>query len=442
MNSHILAVPGAISLFRGGDPSVMVITGGDITASVNQPLVAPESKDAKSQAAEPDKTGKPWAPWGDNDNWPAELLTNYIGKLGILQSGISMNADMHFGAGMIWAKDEYTDDGKIIRKPQQVEGWKQFVRDSGFEISLSENIESLETFFIAFPEFILDNGGNPVSIGCLDSSKCRFEWRDNKGRINNVYYGVAEGIDEKKVKKIPIYDPANPFKHKKFVFPIQYRCFGKLYYPEPTFWATVVAGWADIAIEIPKFIKNIYLNQITLKYLVRVPLSTIKAYYPDYDEVAPEKQFEYNKQFKQDIDDRLTGASNAGKSIISLFDDQQNMKGVEISPINNYLESKSELPNDVAANTQMCIALGLDPALQGLQLPGGGNLNGSGGSDKREGTKLRMSNMKRERIVSLQIANLYAVLKGIDPEVYPCYLDVDTSQTMDKNPTGKQTVLK
>jgi hypothetical protein len=32
-------------------------------------------------------------------------------------------------------------------------------------------------------------------------------------------------------------------------------------------------------------------------------------------------------------------------------------------------------------------------------------------------------------------------LNGYDEDIYPMYIDVDISQTLDENPTGKKTVV-
>ena len=105
------------------------------------------------------------------------------------------------------------------------------------------------------------------------------------------------------------------------------------------------------------------------------------------------------------------------------------------------MESSSELPTAAAANSELLFALQVDPALIGLGIPGGKNLSGSG-SDKRESRNIKQSSLKRERLVSLKLPNLIATIHGLDYKIYPTYLDTDTSQTLDQNPTGKQTVIQ
>ncbi len=441
---NAMSTPGGMSIFRDGDESVMTVTNVDVKGEAgNLPNVAPlDAKAVHEQGQDPEKElgVEAWSPWGEDDDWPQKFLSNYLDKLGVVGAGISLNADMHFGGGVVWCKDTY-NDGKILREVVDIPDWNKFKRETGFELAQSELVESLETFYIAFAEILLNNGYKVASVKVLDTPRCRFKKMDAKGRITHVYYGVDPEFVEMKAVPIPIYDPSNPKKYKKYVYPVLYRSFGRLYYPTPLIAATIAAGWGDVAISVPKFIKAVYLNQMSLKYQIKVPLSALKANYKEWDEKGEEDQLKMMLEYKDKIDTALTKPENAGKTVIMVYDDAAGKSMVEIEPIKSFFDSSKELPNNVAANSEMLFALGVDPALVGMNMPGGGDLNGSGGSDKRESRKSKQGNLKRERIVSLQLLNHIAFINGYPEDVYPAYLDVDTSQTMDENPTGKKTTM-
>jgi hypothetical protein len=442
-NTQVVSTENALHVYNTGGASVLTVTKDDgkpVATEVNA-APKPTKRNANATPAEGtlEVTNQDWAPWGDNDDFPERLLEK-LDKLGVMKSALDVNGDMHYGGGIVWAKDIYTEEGKLVRKLVNIEGWKQWLRDTAYEVTHGEIVDSLEIFYIAFPLITLGDDGKVAHVRLLDTPRTRLQRRDSSGAIKNVYYNVHGTVSREKVKPIPIYDPANPRKFRSFVYPIMYRTLGKIYYPEPNYYATFRAGWADVAIKVASFMKNVYTNMITIKYHLRIPLSSLKTHYKDWDTKTEEQQIAAIVEFKNRVDDYLAGNENAGKSVYSVFDDHQNFKHVEIEPIKNFLDIASELPSNIAANSEMLFAAGTDPALVGLNNPGGGDLNGSGGSDKRESRKSKQGNLKRERAVSLQLLNLIAYLNGYDADVYPTYLDVDTSQTMDENPTGKKTI--
>ena len=67
-------------------------------------------------------------------------------------------------------------------------------------------------------------------------------------------------------------------------------------------------------------------------------------------------------------------------------------------------------------------------------------MSGSG-SDKREARQAKQASLKRERLASLRLPNLFAVIYKLDDDLYPTYLDVDTSETLDQNPKGKEKTV-
>jgi hypothetical protein len=442
--TQVLETPEVISVYKPGDKTILTLKKGEIEAAEmgsNEPLTVGKRKPTTPVDDRTIISPKAWSKWGDNDDFPIRLLEK-LDYLGVMKTALDLNADMHYGAGLVWVKEKY-ENGKMLFEVQNVPGWKKFLRDTNFLVKHGELIESLEYFFIGFPEVILNDNFKVAAVNILETPRCRFEKRDENGRINNIYYNVHKNVPIDKVVKIPIYDPAAPKKYKRFVLPISYRTFGKLYYPEPNYYATFRAGWADVAISVAKFMKNVYLNAMSLKYHLKIPLSSMKAKYKDWDLKNEDEQLQLILEFKEQIDANLTAAENAGKTVFSMFDDtMDNNQTVEIEPIKNYLDSTRELPSNIAANSEMLFSANTDPAQVGLNNPGGGDLHGSGGSDKRESRKLKQANLYRERNVTLQLLNLISFLNGWDPEVYPKYLDTDTSQTMDQNPTGKQNVLQ
>ena len=146
-------------------------------------------------------------------------------------------------------------------------------------------------------------------------------------------------------------------------------------------------------------------------------------------------------QYRDEIETVITSAEAAGKSVFSLYNDLEKFDSITIEPIKNYLDSTKDLPNNLAANSEILFAIGIDPSLLGLNMPGAKDLNGGGGSQRRESLKIKQTTITRERLVSLEFAWMISILNGYDEDIYPMYIDVDISQTLDENPTGKKTVV-
>lgn len=431
-----------LHVLEDGSKSVVTIENFEVLGFAgNDPLVEIDGQAKATAPAEDTESdnGEKWVHWGSSDDFPEELLKK-LSKLGVVKTALETNADMHYGAGIVFVKDRL-ENGKVIHDVVEIPEWREFCRNSNFLVEHGDGILSLETFYVAFYEWILDkNTKKPLSIKVLDTPRCRFAHRNSAGRVAEIYYNVHSSVPSKDIKPIKAYNPASPTKYDRFVQAVGYRTFGNIYYPEPNYYATFRAGWADTAIKIASFMKNVYTNMISIVYHIKIPASNLRAMYKDWDSLTQKEQLKLIEQYKTNIDDRLASAENAGKSVYSVFEDGE--ETVTIEPIKNYLDSSRELPTNVAANSEMLFALGTDPALVGLNNPGsGGDLNGSGGSDKRESRKNSQGNLKREREVSLQVVNLWLKLMDIKSNIYPMYMDTDTSQTMDENPTGKQNVL-
>lgn len=417
-------------------PSIAIFKSSTISPGIGEPAT---NKTEHKPTDEGDSI--PWALWGDDDMFPIQLLRK-LGNLGVAQSGIDINADLHYGAGIEWFKKEYVE-GKIVHKPTEVKQWDDFVKNTNYLIHHSDALQSLETFYISFFEFILTKDKKQIhSVQCLDTPFCRFKQKNNSGKITHVYFvHDADEGGRKHDVPIPLYDPKNPKAYKKFVVAIKYRCFGMPYYTEPNFYATVRNGWADVAISIPKMIQSIYKNSATIKYVIKIPISALKAKYSNYEELSPEEQIQKQDEYHELLNKALSSEKNAGKSVMTIFDDEGGFEGIEITPLRDYLDKEAELPNNYAANSEILFSMNVDPSLIGFGVPGGKNLSGSG-SDKREGRENKQKNLKRERLVSLQLPLVVQqLLPGFPQDVFPMYVDADNSQTLDENPTGSQNVV-
>lgn len=418
-----------------GKNSVMTFEASAI-APTGQPAKV-ETKGEKKY--DPDAGTKDWAAWGASDDWPLVVLRDKMSKISVFKRALSMTGDLHYGSGIGWAKKDAA--GKIV--PVALPAFDEFTRQIHFQYNKehSKLIDSLQTFFWGAVEVILEKNSNKIfSLQTLDTAYCRLGKRKN-GRISKLYFDMdfGDGVVTKPAE-IDVFDPLNPYAKKKFVVIFTFDTFGRNYYPEPYWNSTNLNGWADIAIEVPKLIRYIYKNQITIKHHIHYPQSVIRYECREWDEMTTEKKKAWLMDRQAAIESSLVGGENAGKTVISSYSNID--EKVLIEPIANLLNNVNDLPNNVAANSEILFSIGLDPALVGLNMPGGKDLNGSGGSDKRVGMNITQATLFREREVSLYLPRLVAFFNGYDKNIFPIYKDIDVSQTLDENKTGKEEQIK
>ncbi len=452
LDKQVLSLIGDDVVIAGGS-SVMRITGAaKVTNSgVNKGAKEKEPADNLNII----KT-KSWSIWGNGDDWP-QLLMEKLDKLGVAKSGLDIKSDLHYGTGIGWFKevvDEATST--LTHKLSNPAGWRKYSLKAGIDKGVSDAILSRHTFNISAVRFTLNELDGVYKIKLLDTPSMRVGFRDKiTGKISNVYYAqdihLKNDANQIGVVTYPVYDEDNHdafiAKNKVFVYLIQDLTWGRFYYGEPNYFTAFNNNWVDIAIEVPKLIKYIYKNQATLKYHVSIPISVFEMKYGAtagedskcWEQMSSTEQAQAFADYKTEIEATISKAEAAGASVVSIYKDDHDK--VEITPIENKLNSANDLPNNVAANSEILFAIGIDPSLLGLNMPGGKDLNGSGGSDKRESLKIAQATLTRDRIDTLKMVTLIGDLNGYPEDLYAKFIEIDVSQTLDQNPTGKKTVV-
>jgi hypothetical protein len=447
--NKVVRVGESTTFFTSGAPAVYSTNAIKNGGTKSVPEDAKKSKDLWDP--EMATNTQDWIPWGDNDNFVDQLLAK-LSLLGVGRSALSTNADLHYGLGVKWWKDEYTEAGKRVSKLIKFDDWVRLERDENIEIEIAQAVDSCEHFYIAFVQFMWNKGKTQINwVRTLNTPFVRLHKQKPDGSINKIRYSAKypETPMANEYQDIDIYSfyhkGVDPREFDTFVMPITYGSWGKLFYPEPDYYAVFRNKWVDIAIGVPALINAIYENFATLKYHIKIPKEYFFSKYKDWDQRTEEQQISIFEEEQTKMNSFLTGKENAGKAFITIYsidENGQEIPGWVIEPIKNYLEATAELPNNSAANSEILFAMSLDPSLLGFGIPGGKDLSGSG-SDKRQARSNKVANLKRERLVTLQIAKMIGKLNGYytqEPEAYPDYMSSDTSQTLDENPTGSQTI--
>ena len=426
-----------------------------IDSKKDHTYIKPEEKSSNS--------GGKIAKWGDDNRYPQNFLET-VRKNGAAGASYRFLKATHYGQGFKLHRLDTTDDGKEQKQivpVSSIPDINQFFKRSKMQRFWNETIADLETFNIAFPEYVLTNDFNKIhSVRRQNTPKMRFELINEKsGLIENAYFchnwkTSTDPDDKNYVRKIPVMDAyfsaeeikdyCKSKKIHKFVMPIFYPLMDEVYYPEPDHHSPYRNGWMEVVNNIPEYKKAFSKNQLNIKYMVYISEEYfLRTYGSDWDKFKLDKKKEIRQNLTDSIDDHLAGNKNAGKSIqTTVFKDREGkwVKGIEVVP----LETKNDgdgkgLLDAGTGNQEIMNAIGTDPNLMGTGIPGS-KLGGEGGSNKREAFSILNSLFKSKREITLDAWRFIRDYNGWEESLEGDFA-VDNLTTLDKNPTGTQTEM-
>jgi hypothetical protein len=400
------------------------------------------------------------ASWGANNKYPQELMDD-IRKSGVVGSALRVLKNTHYGNGMVLTKDNYEGGKKSVDliSVKDYPEIKEFFKRNQWKRFNREVINDLETFWIAFPEFVLSNNKKKINrVRRQRAPWCRFEVMDDNGMVNNVWLseqwnkGSVTGEDVY-LKKIPVIDSYWSAEEVKeyclaknitnFIRPVFFAMTEEPYYPKVDWHAVKENGWLEVVNNIPKYKNALFKNQVSIKYLIEIDERYFERLYGDkWDDFKPEERQEKRKEVIDAINDHLTKPENAGKSIQSMkFIDENDLpqSAVTITEIGDkFKKDGAYLPEASAGNSEILFAMGVDPTIIGAGIPGG-KLGAGSGSDKREAFLILSALFKTKRETTLEIFEFIQDFNGWDPDIIPMFENTVLT-TLDKNPTGTQNM--
>ncbi len=400
------------------------------------------------------------AAWGSSNDYPQKLLKN-LRLNGAGLSGLKVLIKTHYGSGFVLAEETYPE-GKRLVTPKSINQYpeiKKFWQTNQMKRFFKETINDLEYWSLAFPEYILSADYKKINrVKRQQTANGRFSVMNQEtGFIEEVHFSkkwdLGVNLDSKFVSTVPLIDSywsakevkeyCKANKIRKFVRPIFYPLINESYYPQTPWHAVNDNGWFDIANSIPEFKKAIFEKQVNIKYLIHVSEEYFQRKYKDEWELyKPERKLQIRKDFVQEVNDAMSGNSNAGSSLMSvMYKDGTGKleKGIEIEAIDDKYKEGSYLPEASAANSEILFALGVDPSLIGAGIPGG-KLGAGSGSDKRESFLILSALLKSNRESTLEVFEFIQQYNGWDDNLIGGFQDTILT-TLDANPTGTQKAV-
>jgi hypothetical protein len=284
----------------------------------------------------------------------------------------------------------------------------------------------------SFPELIPNSSGSElVGINTINGLYCRYTVRDMYGDVENC---LVSGrwpelpFDKNEYKLIPVlseYDPASDLDRRKLartlsqgsvIYPLRDSWSNKDYYSSPAWWPTKEAGWLEIALMIPQFLRKAYENQISWKWHVKIPYAFWDKKFSKGDYATEDLRKNAINEYLDKLELNLCGPENANKPIITFFEIGPGGKAEEewkIEALDNKYKGSDELITSAATNSEILFSLMINPNVLGAGMPGGTYAGNQGGSNIREAFLVNIANSWPDRQTLLDPIETFLRFNGV-----------------------------
>lgn len=404
-------------LFNGKGAPLMIssksaflsTTGSPVGVSVEEKKKLIQTIDTKLDQDFTELTGIKLLSWGANNDFP-QWADKIITTTGVLNTGLKFIRNFTMGQGLHACKiDGYDDDGNEILSPYPDAKLQQFVNSRKTRRYMEKVLRDYLKFGAGFVQFIPNTDGSSiVGLNALNAYFCRLTQRDDKGFEQCVVSGKwPENPGKEDYQAFDVlldYDPDMDLDIRRLegksikstIMVIRDSWSNRDTYSEPVWLACFLAGWIDIAKEVPKYLKKVNKNQATWKWHIQIP-------YSFWDKKFPEADFETTKDrqaaielYMDDIEANLLGADNAEKPLFTHYSINDLNGKIEeewkITALDNKSKEGDKLVTSAAANSEILFSLMINPNVMGAGMPGGTYAGNQGGSNIREAFLVNIAN--------------------------------------------------
>lgn len=373
------------------------------------------------------------APWGEDNRFPQNIV-NHMEACGIAQATLKKIASALYGSGLIYGKVIEIDAGgnEVFQQAKKGEFPEvdAFWKNNRIPRFLAEYYLDYAYFANCYPELILNSKGDKIA-GIVHQESCdvREKQYGKSGKLEEVYISKIWGLTSdqfakfdptKKVrgilqenneptkvdgsvviarKAIDMYFPMDSMetylkkypKERNFILPVKFPSPNKTYYQVASWDGARLAGWIDIASKVPNMIKSMIDKAFTIKYHIEIPEGYFSRKYGEaiWKGMTADQRKKAREDLLTDMDNFLSGSENAYKSFISYFEtdpiDKKEYDRIKISAIDSKTNVDKDLLTASTANSEIMLAMGVNPNIIGAGKPGGVYSSNQGGSNVREG---------------------------------------------------------
>jgi hypothetical protein len=390
------------------------------------------------------------APWGDENMWPTRMLKKAQNS-GLFSRNTMTIAAVMYGQGLECYKS-VMNGSKEERYPVDNEEILEFIEQSELNYWFMEQCNDMATFLNCFSTLHMPVGSTTfkskkiTKIGNLEAEYCRVSMTE-KGISKTLFYspGFADdgkfeeangakyklAISRNADEMLSILGPEKVFAYRK-KFPLA----AGFYYGIPP-WACLMLddSWIDVAITTPKILNSMNRNMTVIKFHIEYTMDYWKFIYSDWDKKSEQAKRTLIDEEITRMNKFLSGVENAGKTYVTFkaIDPvtKKELPGCTITPLKSNWEKDAYLPNNTAANAEICYYQGIDPSTVGLEKPGG-KLGAGSGSDKR--VSWNTMNLMMKPLEDTLLSSIRYVHRFNDwPKEYKWAVKRDAVVTLDNN---------
>jgi hypothetical protein len=195
--------------------------------------------------------------------------------------------------------------------------------------------------------------------------------------------------------------------------------------------------------------KAIFKNQATLKYHVKIPSDYFAKNCQNWNGLNDAEKEKLKDGIEERLEKYLADVENSGKSVTTYTykDALGNETGIEITAIDNKLKDGAYLPDATAGNAETLFALGINPGIIGVGIPGSRDSQGSGSYVREELWKMQALIMADRNVTLAPLRHIsrlnnWAKKYNNGNPIHWAYGDISTLETMNQNKQGRKDIIQ
>lgn len=361
--------------------------------------------------------------WGRTNNTP-QLQDAIISSTSVLNSGLKFIRNFTIGQGIMACKvTGYKDNGDEILEPYGDVEVNNFLNSRMVREYMECAARDYFKFGSGAVQMIANKGGNKIlSLHTLNAYYWRLSTQNNEGRrwciTSGKFPNMVEKGEYQTYKCLLDYNPTDDLarqlekKETSVVFVVRDSWSNRDVYSEPIWLSAYLAGWVDVAKEVPVFLKKIYANQASWKWHIQIPSDFWNRFFPATDYKSTEDRQVAIEEWIDKWEKNNLGSDNAEKPIITEYSETIEGKstgGWKIESLVSNSSTTENLVTSAAANSEILFALMINPNVLGAGMPGKTYGGSQGGSNIREGFLVNIANawLDRQNLLDPLYIKLY-----------------------------------
>jgi len=365
--------------------------------------------------------GTDWVEWGRGDRFPREV-EDKLKKTTTALPIVGRHVGMMYGQGVYYYRRTYNDKGIEVREKLIMPEIEDFLKMTNHPKYCQGILFDYKRFFNCFTSLMFSSDKRKiVRLVHRPAKSCRLGKPNARLEIDNIFmaHDFPSPVETVKIQAYNENDPWRSIQRlsgsRELIIHHKYNT-GDQYYATPFHIGLFEkGGWLDVSINTPLTITQMQRNQVSLKYIIRIPINYFVNRYKDWHSMTQVEQQKIIDAKIDDMNNNLSGSDNIYKSITDIYgvDAFGNAEAkIEVEAVDDKTRNDQWIPSSDAADKQVAYALMMNPNQIGM---GTSSSIGSGsGSDIREGFNGITDTNTIEQETALEAFKVASMVNGWD----------------------------